>query len=82
MDRIRNTSPKKMIEDLKADLRTVTRENENKISNIAKLYVTTKDLKNDTVELNEKVVKAKQDKKELLRDLSTYELNFGRQQCN
>jgi chromosome segregation ATPase len=82
MERIRNTSPKKMIEDLKADLRTVTRENENKISNIAKLYVTTKDLKNDTVELNEKVVKAKQDKKELLRDLSTYELNFGRQQCN
>ena len=68
-----------MIEDLKTDLRNVTKDNETNVDNIAKVTLWAKDLRKNTIELAEKVQKAQQDRKELLRDLSTYELNFSRQ---
>lgn len=66
-----------MIDSLKEHVALVERENREQRNKMEKTAAFMKKRKKDTALTIEKVTKAKTDKLEIMRDLSTYEFKFG-----
>lgn len=69
--------PQKRIEDLKNQIRKVEAQNQKLKAEIESTEESTIKHTKDIAEMKKKSVQANSDKIELLRDLATYESNFG-----